>query len=94
MVACVISYALSNLTPGADGPDGTTAMYAAGGEGGVLIDGEGPTASQGSQSTSGLGGKGFGAGGGSGGQAFGTPLYLGGNGAPGVVYIEVTRAGE
>lgn len=68
---------------------GDNLYYASGGGGGgVLFDGYGPNASAGlSTSGQGQGGKGYGAGGGGSGWA-GSNIPLGGNGAPGFVYLE------
>ncbi|XP_031562297.1 uncharacterized protein LOC116298083 isoform X2 [Actinia tenebrosa] len=63
------------------------------GDGGVLIDNNGPSAMPGKSNRSSAGGIGYGAGGGSGGNhktsEEGCDLVDGGDGAPGVVYIEV-----
>ena len=64
---------------------------AGGGAGGVLINGNGPNGGDGDRhyryGSGGKGGIGYGAGGGAGGFD-GRAVYNGGNGAPGVVYIE------
>jgi hypothetical protein len=77
------------VSSGAGGAGGTSTHSAGGGGGGVLINGIGPTGSDGAQSFSGRGGHGFGGGGGGGGYQDGQPLrFAGGSGAQGVVYIE------
>jgi hypothetical protein len=60
-----------------------------GGGGGVLLDGIGPSGQDGGAAFSGKGGGGFGGGGGAGGyDASGNVRIAGGNGAPGLVYVE------
>ncbi len=64
--------------------------YAGGGGGGILINGLGPLGGDGKSGSSGAGGEGFGAGGGGGGL---NPFdevnrHAGGEGAPGLVYVE------
>lgn len=69
---------------------GVYSLYhgAGGGGGGVLFDGIGPNATNGAQSSyKGYGGIGYGAGGGGGGEP-GSINQIGGNGAPGFVYLE------
>lgn len=64
---------------------------AGGGGGGVLFDGSGPNATNGAEvSYKGYGGIGYGAGGGGGGEPGnqGGISQIGGNGAPGFVYLE------
>ena len=67
-----------------------------GGEGGILINGSGPSGNKGGGSTSALGGIGYGAGGGGGGALYlhsGSLIYPGGMGAKGVVYVEMLHSG-
>lgn len=67
-----------------------------GGEGGILINGSGPSGKQGGSDGSAFGGTGYGAGGGGGGALYlhdGSVIYPGGTGAEGVVYIEMQHSG-
>ena len=68
-----------------------------GGEGGVLINGTGLFGDPGGGNISATGGAGYGAGGGAGGAVYlmNDPLiYSGGNGADGVVYVEMVNPGN
>jgi len=77
------------ISSGIGGIGGVSSHAAGGGGGGVLINGNGPSGQPGAQSFSGRGGAGYGGGGGGGGYNNGDPMrWAGGNGAPGVVYIE------
>ena len=77
------------VSSGGGGAGGTSTHSAGGGGGGVLINGIGPSGSDGPQDFSGRGGHGFGGGGGGGGYQSGLSLrFAGGSGAHGVVYIE------
>ena len=84
----------NRLTPGAGGRGvSTTHPYygGGGGGGGILLNGSGPNAQAGTSSIAGgFGGNGFGAGGGAGGRIEGyrEPMFAGGRGADGLVYIE------
>lgn len=86
------SFTRNRLAPGAGGTgkEGSTPNYSGGG-GGVLLNGSGPSAHNGTNSsTGGSGGLGFGAGGGAG-ASYHTQsqnYYAGGRGADGLVYIE------
>ena len=78
--------------PGLQTPPGSGATYiAGGGAGGVLIEGKGPQGGDGVRKfeygTGAKGGLGYGAGGGAGGADY-YVNYAGGNGAPGMVYLE------
>ena len=67
-----------------------------GGEGGILINGSGPSGKQGGGDSSAFGGTGYGAGGGGGGAVYlhsGPLIYSGGMGAERVVYIEMQHSG-
>ena len=82
------------------GPNGnnsvTGALVVLGGEGGILINNTGPRAHSGGGNHSAQGGRGYGAGGGSGGIKWipkDISRTFGGNGADGVVYVEMVSAG-
>ncbi len=81
----------SALTAGTGGVGGTGSHAGGGGGGGVLIDGAGPSGQQGGRAYSGVGGDGYGGGGGGGSLDFGVDSMrvAGGDGASGVVYIEL-----
>ena len=67
-----------------------------GGDGGILINGSGPSGEAGGGNISAAGGAGYGAGGGAGGAVYllsGPLIYSGGRGADGVVYVEMVDAG-
>jgi hypothetical protein len=77
------------VTAGAGGAGGTSSHSGGGGGGGVVVDNAGPNGADGAAAFSAKGGRGYGGGGGGGGyDAAGTIRYAGGNGAPGVVYVE------
>ena len=67
-----------------------------GGEGGILINGSGPSGEAGGGNISAAGGVGYGAGGGAGGAVYlnsGPLIYSGGRGADGMVYVEMVDSG-
>ncbi|MEZ4363002.1 MAG: hypothetical protein R3B48_22615 [Kofleriaceae bacterium] len=78
------------LSAGPGGAGGMASHAGGGGAGGIFLDGTGPAAFDGANPTfSAKGGKGYGAGGGAGSyDGSGTLRFAGGNGAPGLVYIE------
>lgn len=78
------------ITAGAGGAGGSSSHAAGGGGGGVFVDAAGPSAGDGPRSWSAMGGHGYGAGGGGGGYDSSTSRMRerGGDGAPGVVYVE------
>ena len=80
----------NSITAGAGGGQSKLQTYYwGGGGGGILINGVGPSASDGSANGApGLGGKGYGAGGGAGGFNTSNSCALGGAGASGLVYFE------
>ena len=82
---------------GEDGMDSTLlASTVQGGQGGYLINGTGPRGTQGESNNSASGGTGYGAGGGAGGAIYSgdsTKIFSGGNGADGVLYIELVNSG-
>ena len=82
------------LSAGAGGGGGSGTHAGGGGAGGILINGLGPLAGNGSQLWSGQGGLGYGAGGGAGGLDFAVSniRQAGGNGANGFVYVEFADA--
>lgn len=90
LVAALASFTVHTLTAGPGGAGGTSSHAGGGGAGGVVLDGAGPSGSDGPQAFSGKGGRGYGAGGGGGGfdAPTGTLRFAGGNGAPGVVHVE------
>jgi hypothetical protein len=79
----------SSVSAGSGGLGGSSSHAGGGGGGGVLIGGAGPVGADGPQSWSGKGGNGYGGGGGAGGYSSSSNIrHAGGNGAPGVVYVE------
>ena len=78
----------NSMSAGIGGIGGVSSHAAGGGGGGVLINGNGPSGQPGAQSFSGRGGSGYGGGGGGGGYNGDAMRWAGGNGAPGVVYVE------
>jgi hypothetical protein len=81
----------STATGGAGGIPSTGTNQGGGGGGGILLNGSGPSGSNGGTNTTltgAFGGVGYGAGGGSGGFDSGSGYAIGGNGAPGLVYVE------
>ncbi len=80
----------SSLTPGEGGLFGSSSHGAGGGAGGMLLNGMGPSAQNGENPFSGVGGKGYGAGGGAGGydKKFPSTYWAGGDGADGFAFIE------
>jgi len=77
----------NTFTAGQGGAGGQSVGSAGGGGGGVLVNGIGPLAQNGSAPFIGKGGQGYGGGGGGGGYDGGN-RFGGGNGAPGLVYFE------
>ncbi|GAB5388303.1 MAG: hypothetical protein Alpg2KO_12710 [Alphaproteobacteria bacterium] len=84
------AFSRANPSAGSGGDGGTMSHSGGGGGGGVLIDGSGPFAADGEQSTSGKGGEGYGAGGGAGGYDGSTNpnRWAGGDGADGLLIIQ------
>lgn len=81
----------SSVTSGAGGIPSTGSHEGGGGGGGILLNGSGPSAANGGSTathTGAFGGVGFGAGGGSGGFDAASGYAIGGDGAPGLVYVE------
>jgi fibronectin-binding autotransporter adhesin len=90
--SALLSIFIDNVfSAGAGGLGGTFAnsiWNGGGGAGGILFNGIGPSAGDGSQSGSAQGGIGYGAGGGAGGYNGASIRYAGGSGASGLVYVE------
>ena len=80
----------ATMSAGAGGAGGNSSHSGGGGGGGVLLNNTGPRGGDGGQAFSGKGGQGHGAGGGGGGYDANTGpnREAGGNGAPGMVYVE------
>lgn len=88
--AALSGFTVHTFTAGPGGAGGTSSHAGGGGGGGVRLDNAGPSAGNGAATFSGKGGGGFGAGGGGGGfnDTSGPVREAGGNGAPGLVYVE------
>lgn len=80
----------ATFTAGSGGAGGTSSHAGGGGGGGVLLDGAGPSGAKGGAAYSAEGGAGYGGGGGGGGYSDQVFVRIaGGNGAPGLVYVEL-----